>query len=162
MGPPQPPPWVGNARDTTRAQRINSVNLPSSVPDPEDFSPALNGRIHRLLADLMGDTWTRIEASDRRGREARPANPRRHLLAVLSDHANDFAQQFVNGVWPGKGLDYLAFHGIVSIMERFRTDPLFSECVAQMVTPEGFRHNMTVLGFADHITKAHQLPDSTS
>jgi hypothetical protein len=114
--------------------------------------------MHRLLDELMGDTWTRIQASDRRGREARPANPRRHLLAILSDHANEYSEQFVRGIWPGNAPDYLAFHGVVSILDRCRLNPLFPECIAQMVSFAGFRHNMTVIGFADHITRHTNYP----
>jgi hypothetical protein len=128
------------------------------VPGPETFSPAVNERIHQLLAEVLGPVWNEIQARDARGRSANPPNPRRHLLVVLSEHADLWADESTRGIWPGHAPDYLAFHGVVAIMERSRSDPAFAEILTQLVTPEGFRHHMTLLGFADHISRHTPYP----
>jgi hypothetical protein len=124
--------------------------------EPESFSPATNVRMHRLLSDLLGPRWNEIQVRDSRGQAARPPNPRRHMLAVLSEHANIWAGEFPSGIWPGHAPDYLAFHGVVSILERSRSLAAFPNLIPQLVSPEGFRHHMTTLGFADHISQHTQ------
>ncbi len=127
------------------------------MPEPDQFSSALSEATHQELGDLLGPVWSAINSRDLRGRRASPPNPRRHLLAVLYEHADTFAQQFP-GVWPGFLPDYLAFHGLVSVLSRARAEPSFPELVTLLERPEGFRHTMVMLGFADHIRRHTQLP----
>ena len=128
------------------------------MPDLETFSPDVNDRMQRTLQSLLGGVWDEIRARDARGQAARPRNAKRHLLAVLAEHANLWADESQRGVWPGHAPDYLAFHGVVAILERARAHPAFAEVTTQLVSPAGFRHHMTMLGFADHIRRHTPYP----
>jgi hypothetical protein len=129
----------------TRRNAQVSHDFGMEVPEPETFSPEVNSRMHELLAEILGPVWVEIQARETRGRAASPPNSRRHILTVLSERADLWTSEFSQGVWPGHAPDYLAFHGMVTILDRARSLPNFSEITAQMVRPEGFRHNMTVL-----------------
>ncbi len=101
------------------------------------------------------------------GRRTNPPNPRRHLLPLLRESADLFVTEFARGIFPGRVGDLLAYHGTIAILERARTDPAFPDIVSQLETPEGFRHNMVMLGLWDLMMRhsphrAHLVPPSFS
>lgn len=106
------------------------------------------------LVEMLGPTYLRIRDQDQRGQTARPPNPERHLLAVIVENAQRFADEFSRGMARPLGLgELLALEAILGVLGRARSDPFFKELVPQLETDEGFRHHMVMLGMWDHVSR---------
>lgn len=117
----------------------------------EEFDPSFPGRVQERVRRLLGTTWDEILAADVRARQARPPNPKRHILALLDENASRFSLEEVAASYPGRLPDLLALTAIANILERSRSFDAFEGMAASMVSPKDFRHHMLTLGLADHI-----------
>ncbi|MGP8110095.1 MAG: hypothetical protein ACLQD9_05230 [Thermoplasmata archaeon] len=118
---------------------------------PEDFDPGMPGRVRARIRTALGPRWDRIEEADRRGRQARPPNPNRHLLAAIYENAGQFSLEEVAARYPGRLPDLLALTAVANILERSRDFEVLPELIASMVSSKDFRHHMLTLGLADHL-----------
>jgi hypothetical protein len=121
------------------------------VAAPEDFDPELPDRVRTRIRSELGRTWERIAAADRRGQEARPPNPSRHLLAVIDESVGQFSLDEVAARYPGRLPDLLALTAMANILEQSHDFEVLPELVSSMASPKDFRHHMLTLGLADHL-----------
>jgi hypothetical protein len=123
------------------------------VPTSETLSSAVVATARNRLRSQLGPVWGEIERRDRNAKLANPTQPR-HLLAVLDERAGicerDLAEGHRSRVIP----DTLGLMTVVTVLERSASDPRISALLPDLVTQEGFRHNILTLGFADLARRA--------
>jgi hypothetical protein len=115
----------------------------------EDFDPGFPDRVRERIRAALGSTWDRIEAADRRGQQASPPNPRRHVLAAIYENSGRFDLAEVVAQYPGRMPDLIALTAMANVLDRSREFAALPEMVASMAAPEDFRHHMLTLGLAD-------------
>ena len=117
----------------------------------EAFDPGFPDRVRSRIRVALGATWDRIEAADRRGQQATPPNPRRHVLAAIYENAGRFNLGEVRAQYPGRMPDLIALTAMANVLDRSREFGALPEMVASMAAPGDFRHHMLTLGLADHL-----------
>ncbi len=123
------------------------------APEARDYTPEFVPNLIARLERLLGPAWNRIRLRDEHGRRARPPNPARHPLAVLVEHARLAAGNIAREEYPGYVPDLLALSAVVEILSGAREEGVFPEIVRQLARPEGYRHDMLVLGMADLLSR---------
>lgn len=109
-----------------------------------DFLPSKLSRLRALLSGAFDDVLDR----DARAVRAGASVAERHPLAVLIEHARLAAEAIATGRPAGFIPDLTALIGVVNSLEQFQIDPTFPEIVGHCRSPEGYRHDMLVLGMA--------------
>lgn len=128
------------------------------MPEPPVFSPELAEATRQRLRELLGSTWERIQAEDEPLRLAGRPDRERHLLAILDQRAEEFAQEYRELRLPGHLGDFLAYRAAVEIFDRSHRDEIFREVVPTLANRGDFRHAMLTLGLADHVRSYTKYP----
>jgi hypothetical protein len=97
--------------------------------------------------------WNRIELRDQKAKAASPPQSR-HLLALMDERAGICEKEVEAGHQSVLIPDTLGLLTVVDVLERSAADPRVSSLVPDLVTQEGFRHNILTLGFADLARRA--------
>jgi hypothetical protein len=133
----------------------SAASLPSSSPAPLEIGAAFLRDLIARAINLLGDRYTRLRASDERGQSSPTPPLRRHRLIELICYAEEVAsalerRQFDEPVeLDGNKLSEL--YTIISLFERWRNHPAWSQLVASLANDAEVQHSLTLLAVASYL-----------
>lgn len=106
-------------------------------------------------ADLLGESYESLRASDERGRASSTPPPRRHRLIELIDYAQDASGALENHK-PG---DFLALdgfmiselHSLVGLFDRWKNHPAWKQLVSNLQSETDVHHSHILLAVASYL-----------